>query len=290
MHFGRGIVDTLGDFGTQGSAPSHPELLDWLAAEFMDSGWDIKHLNKLIVMAATFRQSSDLTEEALAKDPENIWLAHGSRERLSAEMIRDSALAASGLLVEKVGGPSVHPYQPPGLWENSSAQADYHYPDADEVPADEHHRRSLYTVVKRKVQVPSMAVFDFADRNVSTVQRNSSSSPLQALVLLNDPQYLEAYRKIAERVYLAEKDLDAQIVAIFRLTARRTPTETEVAILREYYQTEHERYANERRRDAEQILHIGVSAANPIDDPAALVALTSVAAAVMNTPDAYSAR
>jgi len=290
MHFGRGLVATLGDFGTQGSAPSHPELLDWLAAEFMDSGWDIKHLNKLIVTSETFEQKSDLSSEALATDPDNIWLARGARERLSAEMIRDSALAASGLLVDKVGGPSVHPYQPPGLWEYSGAQAVYIYPDPDEIPADEHHRRSLYTVVKRKVQVPSMAVFDFADRNVSTVQRNLSSTPLQALVLLNDPQYLEAYRKIAERVYLTENDIDDQIVSIFRLTARRIPTETEVSILREYYDAEHERYSDERDQDVEGILSIGVSETIQAADPAALVALTFVAAAVMNTPDAYSIR
>jgi len=290
MHMGRGLVDTLADFGTQGSPPSHPELLDWLAAEFVDSGWDIKHLHKLIVMSATFRQASDLTEEALATDPENIWLARGSRARLPAEMIRDSALAASGLLVDAIGGPSVHPYQPPGLWENSSAQADYSYPKPDEVPADEHHRRSLYTVVKRKVQVPSMAVFDFADRNVSTVQRNSSSSPLQALVLLNDPQYREAYRKIAERAYLTVSETNARIVAIFRLTARRSPTATELSLLREHYQEEHERYSAGREQDVESILNIGVSEAAPVADAAALVALTSVAAAVMNTPDAYSIR
>ena len=289
MHFGRGLVETLADFGTRASAPSHPDLLDWLAAEFMDSGWDIKHLNKLMVMSATFRQESDLSADALAADPDNVWRARSSRWRLPAEMIRDSVLAASGLLVNEIGGPSTHPYQPPGLWENSSAQADYSYPDPDEVPADEHHRRSLYTVIKRKVQVPSMAVFDFADRNYSTVQRNSSSTPLQALVLLNDPQYLEAYRKIAERVYLAEDDTDDRIVTIFRLTARRMPTTTEVGILREYYQAELEHYS-ERDLDVDNILSIGVSETTAEADRAALVALASVAAAVMNTPDAYSMR
>jgi hypothetical protein len=194
------------------------------------------------------------------------------------------------LLVEKVGGPSVHPYQPPGLWENSSAQADYSYPDAAEVPADEHHRRSLYTVVKRKVQVPSMAVFDFADRNNSTVPRNSSSSPLQALVLLNDPQYLEAYRKMAERAYSAADNLDERIVTLFRLGARRAPTEQELSILREYYDAELAAYSSGRPQDVGDILRIGVSETDSAADPATLVALTSVAAAVMNTPDAYSIR
>jgi hypothetical protein len=279
-------VEPLGDFGTQGSRPTHPELLDWLAVEFMESGWDIKHLTRLIVTSATFKQSSDLTQQALATDPENVWYERGTRARLPAEMIRDSALAASGLLVDEIGGPSVHPYQPASLWENSSAQIDYRYPDPDEVPADEHHRRSLYSAIKRKVQVPSLAIFDFADRNVSIVQRNSSSSPLQALVLLNDPQYLEAYRRIAERAYLTENDADDRIVTIFRLGARRTPTDKEFEILREYYQDEYARYSG-LEQDVERILSIGVSEPGPVADPVAVVALTSVAAAVMNTPDAY---
>jgi hypothetical protein len=255
---GRGLVEPLGDFGTQGSRPTHPELLDWLAVEFMESGWDIKHLTRLIVTSATFKQSSDLTQQALATDPENVWYERGTRARLPAEMIRDSALAASGLLVDEIGGPSVHPYQPASLWENSSAQIDYRYPDPDEVPADEHHRRSLY----------------------------SSSSPLQALVLLNDPQYLEAYRRIAERAYLTENDADDRIVTIFRLGARRTPTDKEFEILREYYQDEYARYSG-LEQDVERILSIGVSEPGPVADPVAVVALTSVAAAVMNTPDAY---
>jgi hypothetical protein len=288
LHFGRGLVDTIADFGTQGATPSHPELLDWLATEFTESGWDIKYLNKLMVMSGTFRQGSDFGKDALTTDPENIWLARGSRTRLPAEMIRDSALAASGLLVTSVGGPSVHPYQPPGLWENSGAQATYSYPDPNEVPADEHHRRSLYTVVKRKVQVPSMAVFDFADRNTSTVQRNSSSSPLQALVLLNDPQYLEAYRKIAERVLETQTDIDSQIKSVFRLAARRSPTDREISLLREYYESEYELYSANREGDVDLILAVGVSAVAAVADPAALVALASVAGAVMNTPDAYS--
>jgi hypothetical protein len=185
MHFGTGIVDTVEDFGTQGSNPTHPELLDWLAIEFVKSGWDIRHMQKLMVMSATYRQSSNVSKDLVQRDPRNTLLARGPRYRLPAESIRDGALFASGLLVTRVGGDSVFPYQPPRVWEGSSPGLNL-YPQT--VPQDEYHRRTMYTYFKRNAPPPSLMVFDMADRNVSTVARKISSSPLQALVLLNDPQ------------------------------------------------------------------------------------------------------
>ncbi len=209
-HFGIGIVETVEDFGTQGAHPTNPELLDWLAVAFRKSGWDIKHMQKLIVMSATYRQSSNLTPELTKRDPRNQLLARGPRFRLPAEVIRDSALLASGLLVEKLGGGSVYPYQPPGVWDDTASP--YKYPVADAIASDQHHRRSLYTYVKRGAQVPAMATFDFADRNVCTVSRRSSNTPLQALILMNDPQFMETYRVMAERVLRQGGDVSQQLV------------------------------------------------------------------------------
>ena len=186
--FGRGIVPTPEDFGSQGQLPSHPELLDWLARTFIDSGWDVKHLVRLIVTSATYRQGSDAPADLVARDPENVLLARGPRLRLSAEMLRDGALAASGLLVDTIGGPPVKPYQPAGLWEEKSGTA---Y-QRDVGPGS--HRRSLYTFWKRTSPPPAMLTFDATTREVCAVKRQTTATPLQALVLLNDPQYVEAAR------------------------------------------------------------------------------------------------
>jgi hypothetical protein len=272
MHFGRGIVETVEDFGTQGSNPTHPELLDWLAVELVQSGWNLKQLHKLMVMSAAYRQSSNATKEHLDKDPRNLLFTRANRQRLPAEVVRDNALAASGLLVDKIGGPSVHPYQPAGVWEGVASR--HGYPEPTDVPADEHHRRSMYTFVKRSAQPPSMVVFDFADRNVSTVKRPISNTPLQALVLLNDPQYREAYRALAQRVLQQPGDRDAHIVQVVRLAMRRNPLPQELTVLASYYDEEVARFS---KADAKL-------------DSVPLEALTSITAAVMNTPDAYSIR
>ena len=198
MHFGNGIVSTSDDFGNQGKIPSHPELLDWLAVEFIESGWDIKRLHKTIVMSATFKQSSKSTPLMRVQDPENIYLSRGPSYRLKAEMIRDQALAISGLLVQKVGGTSVYPYQPDGLWDEISNKK-WRYPYKQQ-PGEGLYRRSLYTIWKRTSPPPSMLVFDVPDRSVCKVRRANTSTPLQALVLLNDPQYLEAARVLAEKI------------------------------------------------------------------------------------------
>jgi hypothetical protein len=192
--FGRGLVWTAENFGGQGAQPSHPELLDWLAKRFMDSGWDLKALQKLIVMSATYRQDSAASSALLLRDPDNVLLARGPATRLTAEMLRDNALASSGLLVTRVGGPSVKPYQPEGLWEEKSSGWKYEVDKGDGL-----YRRSLYTYWKRTVPPPSMMLFDAAERNNCTARRQSTSTPLQPLVLLNDPQFVEAARKVAER-------------------------------------------------------------------------------------------
>jgi hypothetical protein len=194
-YFGVGIVKTVDDFGSQGEWPVHPELLDWLATEFMDSGWNVKAMQKLIVMSATYRQSSKITPELLAKDPENRLLGRGPRYRLGPEVIRDQALAASGLLVEKIGGPSVKPYQPPGLWQELASGGGY-----VEDKGESLYRRSLYTYWKRTVTPPFMANFDSPNREVCSVFEGRTNTPLQALNLMNDVAFLEASRKLAERM------------------------------------------------------------------------------------------
>ncbi|MEC7584153.1 MAG: DUF1553 domain-containing protein [Planctomycetota bacterium] len=194
-YFGRGFVATPEDFGIRGAAPSHPELLDWLAADFVENGWDLKRLHKLIVNSATYRQSSEVAVAEREADPDNVLLARGARQRLSAEMVRDNALAVSGLLVEKVGGPSVRPYQPPGLWEEVQRGQRYRR-DRD----DKQYRRGLYVYWKRGAPYPSMTIFDAAKREVCTAERARTTTPLQALVLLNDPVYVEAAKVLGQRL------------------------------------------------------------------------------------------
>jgi hypothetical protein len=287
-HFGIGIVETVEDFGTQGSNPTNPQLLDYLALEFIRSGWDIKHIHKLIVMSSTYRQSSIMTRESVAEDPRNIYVARGPRFRMSAEAIRDNALAASGLLVDRRGGDSVFPYQPAGVWDMTGF-GNQVYPDESLVPADEMHSRSIYTFVKRNAPPPAMVVFDFAGRNVSSVSRSISSTPLQALVLLNDPQYVEAYKKLAERAIASSANTDEQIVTAFRLATRRHPSDQELETLRRYRASQIESLSASPQ-DAEAILKVGVVASDRSIDRVTLSAMTLVAAAIMNSPDADSIR
>jgi len=222
MFFGRGIVVTAEDFGSQGQLPTHPELLDWLAKHFMDSKWDLKALAKTIVTSATYRQSSRVSPELLARDPENQLLARGPKNRLTAEMLRDNALAAAGLLVRTIGGPSVKPYQPEGLWEEKSGGWKYE-PDKGEG----RYRRSMYTYWKRASQHPMMTTFDAAERNTCLVRRQTTTTPLQALVLLNDPEFVEAAAKIAERSFKEQDPVQYP----FRLLTGRYATPDEVRVL-----------------------------------------------------------
>ena len=228
MYFGAGFVKTVEDFGSQGEWPSHPELLDWLATEFVRTGWDVKAMQKLIVTSATYRQSSKATPELLQKDPENRLLARAPRFRLPAEMIRDQALAVSGLLVEHVGGPSVKPYQPAGLWKELSGQ-DYVQDKGEKL-----YRRSLYTFWKRSSPPPSQMNFDAAGREACVVRESRTNTPLQALDLMNDVTYLEASRKLAERVMKERRaSPEERIDLTFRLATSRRPTPRELSVLRE---------------------------------------------------------
>lgn len=289
MHFGTGLVATPEDFGTQGALPTHPELLDWLAIEFIESGWDIKHMHRLMVTSATYRQSSTASPDSLTKDPENLLLSRGYRQRLPAEVIRDRALAVSGLLVDEIGGPSRYPYQPPGVWEATLSFLTNSWPEPDAVPVDDHHGRTLYTFVKRNAPPPSMMVFDFADRNVSTVKRTVSNTPLQALVLLNDPQYVETYKWMAHGALEAAADPDNRLAHLFRAATRREAAPEELDLIREYYDQARARYA-ETPAEARRLLDVGVRDFATAEDIPELAALTLVAGAVMNTPDAYSMR
>ena len=234
-YFGTGLVRTSEDFGSQGQWPSHPELLDWLAVEFIESGWDIEHMQRLIVSSATYRQSAHVTEELVARDPQNRLLARGSRFRLDAEVIRDNALAVSGLLVPAVGGPSVKPYQPLGIWKavgyTSSNTANFQRDDGEAL-----YRRSMYTFWKRTAPPPSMQTFDAPTREACTVRRARTNTPLQALVLMNDVQFVEAARKFAERIMHEGGTTPAERVRYaFRLATARTPDDAEVDVLEAAY-------------------------------------------------------
>lgn len=234
--FGRGIVKTIDDFGNQGDLPSHPELLDWLAATFMENGWNTKAMIKLMVMSSTYQQSSATSDDKRNIDSENIYLARGARYRLSSEMIRDQALAVSGLLNPKIGGPSVRPYQPDNLW--GAVTGGGGGPIAKFVLdiSEDLYRRSLYTFWKRTVPPPSMLTFDAATRDRCIVSRQSTNTPLQALILLNDPQYMEAARAMAQNILPQHQTIEENITIAFRKLTGRTPNEGEIEMLTEVYQ------------------------------------------------------
>ena len=232
--FGRGIVKTSGDFGMQGELPSNPALLDWLAVDFMQHNWDIKRLMKQMVKSATYRQSAEITKEKLAKDPENILLARGPRYRIEAELIRDFVLSSSGLLNTNIGGPSVKPYQPDGLWEGATSGRGllsvYKQDHGKEL-----YRRGMYTLIKRTVPPASMGIFDASNRDICEVKRQRTNTPLQALVMMNDPTVLEASRVLAAKLFKENADVKEAISRAFRLIVCRKPHEDEIQILFKYY-------------------------------------------------------
>ncbi|CAM3397310.1 DUF1553 domain-containing protein [Zobellia roscoffensis] len=288
MHFGQGLVATSDDFGNQGSLPSHPELLDWLAVEFMDSGWDIKKIQKLIVVSATYRQSSELTPELLEIDTDNILLARGPNMRMTAEMVRDNALAISGLLVSKIGGTSVYPYQPEGLWDEISNKPwRYKY---KQQPGEGLYRRSLYTIWKRTSAPPSMQIFDGGDRSVCTVKRRETSTPLQALVLLNDPQYIEASYVLAESLIdEVEENKELQLKKAFQLSTGRKTSKEELSILKKFLDEELERFSN-NKEDAIAYLNMGETKIKNTSDPVKVAALATVINGIMNTTEGFTIR
>ena len=277
MHFGRGIVATQENFGSQGRLPSHPELLDWLAGWFMDHGWDVKALHRLIVESSTYRQSSAASRELAEVDPDNMLLARGPKHRLLAEQIRDGALAASGLLNPILGGPSVKPYQPAGLWEQSGTGKTYTQDHGDKL-----YRRSLYTFWRRTAPPPSMLTFDATTREVCTAKRETTGTPLQALVLMNDPQFLEAARVLGEKLLKESPgDLNARIRVAFRSLTGRSPDEKEIAVLRQLFHEQKTFYAKESDA-AEKLLAAGESKWDKTLPKADFAATTMLVSAIMN--------
>ena len=259
--FGTGIVETTDDFGVMGAHPSHPELLDWLAVDFRDHGWDVKRFYKQLVMSATYRQSARVTPDLLEKDPKNRLLARGPRFRMDAEMLRDTVLAASGLLVEKIGGPSVKPYQPAGVWEAGG------YPSSDTTIYDQDHgdalyRRSLYTFWKRMATMPNMDAFDDPGRDVTCTRRQRTNTPLQALVAMNDPQWLEAARRLAERVVQRDPTAGQRLDDIARLLLARPWQPREKQILSGALEKFSAVYARDPAA-ARELIAVGESRPNP---------------------------
>jgi hypothetical protein len=286
LFFGRGIVGTPEDLGSQGQLPTHPQLLDWLARHFIDSGWNVKELCRLIVLSSTYRQASvPRSPQLVIDDPENRLLGRGPRYRLPAEQIRDNALAASGLLVKHLGGPSVKPYQPVGLWEESGTGKSYTQSQGEGL-----YRRSLYTFWRRTSPPPSMLTFDAVSREVCTARRERTATPLQALVLLNDPQFVEASRVLAERLIKAEQNAPAdRIRTAFRLLTSRLPTDRELRILLQLYEEQREHFAKSPD-DALAFLKIGEAPRDESLSPADHAATSVVVEAIFNFDECVTKR
>ncbi|MBZ0258304.1 DUF1553 domain-containing protein, partial [bacterium] len=274
--FGNGIVKTPQDFGSQGDLPSHPQLLDWLALEFIDSGWDIKALVKQIVTSRTYQQSSIATKQLREIDTDNRLLARGPARRLGAEMLRDQSLAASGLLVDHIGGPSVKPYQPEGLWAFGMN------PNYNQDTGDKLYRRSLYTFWKRTVPPPSMNLFDAPSRSVCTVKRQQTNTPLQALVVMNDPQFVEAARVLAQRTMKLRSTPDERIEAAFQLLTARRPNQQEQEILRRLFNQQYQAFQNDPAK-MQGWLHEGEAKPDESLDGAELAAYAVVVNAIQNS-------
>ncbi|MDP6678237.1 MAG: PSD1 and planctomycete cytochrome C domain-containing protein [Verrucomicrobiota bacterium] len=285
MHFGTGIVKSSEDFGAQGEWPSHPALLDWLATEFVRGGWNRKAMHKLIVMSATYRQSSRVTPALLEADPANRLLARGARFRLPAEMIRDHALSAGGLLVGWLGGESVRPYQPPGLWDDVVYE---NVPRFVQDHGEKLYRRSLYTYWKRSVPPPNMQAFDAPSREVCVLTRAKTNTPLAALVLMNDPTFVEASRKLAGRVLRdGGATAESRLTLLHRLVCGRHPTEHELGLLSGAL-AELQTSFHAEPAAAKRLLEVGETPRDESLDAAELAAYASLANAVLGTDEAIT--
>jgi hypothetical protein len=277
--FGRPLVTTPENFGRQGATPTHPELLDWLARDFVAHGWDIKRLCRSIVLSATYRQDSRCSRELRERDPENELLARGPSRRLSAEQTRDLALAAAGLLNRRIGGPPVSPYQPGGdLWRETNNMS----PAYQQSVGKDLYRRSLYSVWKRTAPLPNMLAFDAGTREVCTVARSRTNTPLQALVLLNDVQFVEAARALADVVSRDDSDTASPISAAFLRLTGRAPDAAELELLRELYNEQRALFSDKAEQDAVKFAKLGESTASAALDPPGLAALTVVCQAILN--------
>ncbi len=290
MVFGRGIVDTPHDFGSQGSLPSHPELLDWLAVYFIESDWDVKALLGLMVTSDTYKQSSAIRTEHQVRDPKNIYLSRAPSYRLPFEMIRDHALASSGLLNTEVGGESVKPYQPPDLWKEKNEFSGYlktYVRDS----ADDLYRRSMYTFIRRTIPPPAMITFDAPGRDKCTVTRERTNTPLQALVLLNDPQFVEAARVLAVRIQkeMNNATLEKQLSFGFRLLFGKSASSTELKLMQNQFSVSLEKFTK-NPSEASKLLNTGEFPVDPNLDHEKTAALAMVANTLMNYDEFYMKR
>ena len=277
LMMGQGIVTSLDDFGTQGDLPSHPQLLDWLAVEFVESGWDVKHIVRLIVTSNTYRQASGTRAELRDRDPENRLLARQNRFRLDAEAIRDNALSVSGLLVQKLGGKSVRPYQPAGYY----AHLNFPRREYQASKGEDLYRRSVYTHWQRTFLHPSLMAFDAPSREECTANRPRSNTPLQSLVLLNDPIYVESARKLAERILQAADSNAERLDAAFGFVLQREPTEQEREVLMALV----EKHASKYESTPKAIVELAKNGAAPVAEnlaPADLATWTSVSRVLLS--------
>ncbi len=284
--FGVGLVKTAGDFGMQGNLPTHPELLDWLAVDFMEHNWDIKRLVKQLLTSATYRQSAKVTDRHLAVDPENIYLSRYSRTRVKAEFVRDIVLGSSGLLIKDIGGPSVKPYQPKGLWERATSGrgvlAKYELDEGESL-----YRRGMYTFIKLTVPPPSMILFDASNRDQCEVKRSKTNTPLQALIMLNDPSVLEASRAFAQQLLTEKTGMEDKIDKAFRTIICRKASLKEKTILTNYFNEQLALFKN-KKLDADKTLSIGASPINKQVDLDMSAALMKVVSTIYNMDEAIT--
>ncbi|MDP1817823.1 MAG: PSD1 and planctomycete cytochrome C domain-containing protein [Leadbetterella sp.] len=282
--FGKGLVKTPGDFGMQGALPSHPELLDWLAVDFVNHGWDIKHLVRKIVTSATYKQSAVISKEKYEKDPENVLISRAPRFRIKAEFIRDLILASSGLLNQSIGGPSIKPYQPEGLWEGATSGR-----GILSIYKQDHgfdlYRRGLYSFVKRTVPPPAMTIFDASNRDQCQIERLPTNTPLQALVLMNDPTVLEASRVLGAKLLENKHPLKVKLSQAFRAIVCRKPNEKELVLLDNYY---HLLAKAMTKAKAEKLLKVGEYPIKPQLDKVQLASLMQVIASIYNLEETFS--
>ena len=289
MMFGQGLVSTPTDFGVQGSMPSHPQLLDWLAIDFVENKWDVRKLIKKMALSKTYQQQSISNERLTEIDPTNVYLSRANSSRLPAEMIRDNALSVSGLINNKFGGESVRPYQPSGLWREKNTFSQFLL-DYKESEGEDLYRRGLYTFIRRTSPPPSMMAFDATSREVCTIKRQTTSTPLQALVLLNDPQFFEASRVFAQRILLeAGKTIEEQIDYGFRLATSRHPEKEEVEILKELYSSQL-KYYKSKPSEAYKLVNVGETPYNRGLSLSKTAAMTLVANTLLNHNETYTKR
>lgn len=287
--FGRGLVKSSGDFGMQGELPSHPELLDWMAIDFVSHGWDVKRLLRQIVLSSTYQQSAVATKRKIGIDPENRYLSHAPRLRLPSELVRDHVLASSGLLVKEIGGPSVKPYQPDGIWESSASTGGLMSILGNYIQdhGDQLYRRGLYNFIKRTVPPPSMLIFDASNRDQCEVRRITTNTPLQALIMMNDPMVLEASRVLAQRLMLQDLSPDERIAKAFRLIMCRTGSEKELTLLKKYFQDETV-YFDARPDKAAERIKTGEYRHEKMKNLPETVALMRVISTLYNTDEAIT--